>query len=317
MSRNSFDPHSYLVEIGRQLVRDFQDAGFATTPTTKGSAREVPVREMLESILPRGLAVGTGCVIDSFGSVSNQIDVVIYEKEFCPVFRINNDPNVTFFPCEGVVAVGEIKSLLSTKELIDIFAKVASVKKLQRFAGPPVGDDIPGLDDVVLFREYNSRTSFQGAKPEEYNQDSNPLDQIHGFALAGSLKLSPKTLCDKFVELSKQTGLHLSPNTIVTLDGNVLCPLCLLEEEPRLRIMPSPQDADGIYFVENQTNSFQFLLSRIYSIYQDGRTVKMSAFNRYVMKDGITRLPGNGRFEPFQTPFKRVSGLFKRVIGLL
>ncbi len=308
MSRNSFDPHSYLVEIGKQLVRDFQDAGFATTPTTKGSAREVPVRKKLESILPRGLAVGTGCVIDSFGSVSNQIDVVIYEKEFCPVFCINNDPNVTFFPCEGVVAAGEIKSLLSVKELIDIFAKLASVKKLKRFAGSPVGDNIPGLDDVVLFRQYNSRTSIQGAKHEEYNQDSNSLDQIHGFALAGSLKLSPETLHDKFLELTRQTGFHLSPNTIVTLDGNVLCPLSLLEEEPYLRIVPSPQDADGIYLVENQANCFQFLLSRIYSIYQDGRTVNMSAFNRYVMKDGKTRLPGKGRIAPFRTPFKKAIG---------
>ena len=293
----TFDSVEYIVQVGQDLVADFERARLATTSGLIGSAKEIPVRDRLESILPNGLAVGTGCVIDCLGSASRQMDVVLYEKEICPTFRLNNDDSATYFPCEGVVAVGEIKSTLSTIELKDIFSKLSSAKRLERFVSP-LTNPTPHLNELEIatpFRQYGSKTSFQGSKEEEYNQSEKPLDQIYGFALTGSLSLRPETLCTKFVELEMDTGSEFSPNLIVALDGGVLCPLGIPPDKHNPEIMLSTQEASSIYCVTNADSSFQFLLSRLQTVYQKGRSVEMSAFNQYFTRDGKLTLPSTGK----------------------
>ena len=116
---------AYVTQVGQELVSAFQLAGFATTPGQIGSAREVPVRKKLIQLLPRGVGVGAGCVIDSYGNSSRQMDVVLFEREICPVFAINKDPASTYYPCEGpVIAVGEVKTAINSSELEDIFRKI-------------------------------------------------------------------------------------------------------------------------------------------------------------------------------------------------
>ena len=82
-----FDTHAYIKSLGEELVLTYSSSGQATTPGLKGQAREKAVRAKLESILPGGVGVGTGCVIDSGGNSSGQIDVILYEQQFCPVFQ--------------------------------------------------------------------------------------------------------------------------------------------------------------------------------------------------------------------------------------
>ena len=115
----TFDPDKFIARIGQRLVEQFDDARAATSPSTIGSAMEQPVRNQLEQILPRGIGVGSGFVIDSEGGTSRQTDVVLYEKDICPVFSVNNTPDTTYYPCEGVIAVGEIKSTLDKQRLGD------------------------------------------------------------------------------------------------------------------------------------------------------------------------------------------------------
>ena len=71
-----FDTHTYIKNLGEELVRAYGSAGQATTSGLIGQAREKAVKTKLESILPGGVGVGTGCVIDSEGNSSGQIDVV-------------------------------------------------------------------------------------------------------------------------------------------------------------------------------------------------------------------------------------------------
>ena len=294
--KHSFDSTEYIVQIGHELVAHFDRANLATTPGLVGNAKETPVREKMESILPNGLAVGTGCIIDSSGSVSRQIDVVIYEKEICPVFRLNNDDSATFFPCEGVVAVGEIKSTLTTNELTDIFLKIASVKHLKRFAKPPTNEELLPNESSppIPFRPYGSMVSAFGTKEEEFNQLQKPYNQIYGFALAGSLSLQPKTLSERFIDLELCAGPEYSPNLIVTLDNTVLCPLNCFPDRHQFEIMLSTQEANSIYCVTNSDSSFQFLISRIQNVYYRGSSVELFAFDQYFSKDGIEALPFGG-----------------------
>ena len=128
-----FDSFAYVKEVGAALVRDFSKARrFGTTPVLKGNAMEQATRDSLAQLLPRGLAAGSGCIIDSEGRTSRQIDVVIYERAFCPVFCVNNSPETTYYPCEGVLAVGEVKSTVGKSEFDDAVKKMESVKALKR-----------------------------------------------------------------------------------------------------------------------------------------------------------------------------------------
>ena len=68
--------------------------------------------------------MGEGCVIDSYGRTSRKQDVVFYERDICPVFSINRTPQTTYYPCEGVIGVGEVKSSLDGSSLHDAFQKL-------------------------------------------------------------------------------------------------------------------------------------------------------------------------------------------------
>ena len=107
--KQGFDSGDYVKRVGERLVQQFAEARHATSPSTVGAAMEVPVRDQLGQILPQGIAVGSGFVIDSYGGTSRQCDVVLYERDICPVFSVNNTPETTYYPCEGVIAVGEVK----------------------------------------------------------------------------------------------------------------------------------------------------------------------------------------------------------------
>ena len=289
----TFDPIAYVKQVGQELVAAFQMAGFATSPGQIGSAREVPVRDKLKQLLPRGVGVGSGCVIDSYGNTSRQMDVVLYERELCPVFAINQDPASTYYPCEGVIAVGEIKSVIDSRELEDIFNKIKSVKELRRFARLKPGGR-PSIEDYVAFRKYGSPLSAVTPKPGDYNQDIHASDQICGFALGGRLGLSIKILCERFANLSLATGYGLSPNLMVTLDGSVLCPVSISPDRENASITVSPQEANSIYSVRHPNKSFPFVLSRLQAAYNTGRTVEASAFDRYLVEDGVLALPSGG-----------------------
>ena len=214
----SFDPDRFVRRIGERLVDEFKDAKAGTTPSTVGSAAEQPVRDQLEQILPRGIAVGEGFVIDSYGGTSRQQDVILYERDICPVFSVNKTPQTTYYPCEGVIAVGEIKSSLDRNSLQNAFEKVASVKQLRRhmvhdlMPHPTTGEPIP------LFRNYLTPVPDAITKLDEERENTERL-QIFGFVLAGQSRLKQETLLEIFYMHAAQLGEDLSPNLLVTLDG--------------------------------------------------------------------------------------------------
>ena len=130
----------------------------------------------------------------------------------------------------------------------------------------------------------------------------HPSDQIYGFALGGCLDLSIKTLCETFASLSLVTGYRLSPNVLVTLDGSVMCPVSIPTDRQNASIVISPQEASSIYAVRHPNKSFPFLLSKLQAAYTTGRTVAASAFDRYIVEDGVQTLPSGGIVTQFPPP---------------
>lgn len=272
----TFNINAFLDHLANELINNFTLAGQATTPGLVGSAREKTTRQKLETLLPPMVGVGAGCVIDSFGRTSKQMDIILFEKNLCPVFSINDNPDTTYYPCEGVIAVGEIKSTLNNAELEDIFAKTESVKSLRRFGVPSKGVLVP--EETMSFRHYGNTGAFECTKEEEFNQDTKRTDQIFFFAFCGELGVQPQTLLDKFSELSKKYPKQNLINLISILNHGLL--LYMNKSKKQIRYW-NGDDTDSIYLTSKRTNNFQFLINRLIEVVRSYRTTETKAFSKY------------------------------------
>ncbi len=276
----TFDAKEFVARLGRSLVREFEEARQATTGPLKGAAVETPARKRLQQILPRGIAVGSGCVIDTIGNCSKQQDVVLYERDVCPVFSVNDTPDTTYYPCEGVLGVIEIKSSLDTASLKDSFEKMASVRDLRR-RGLYRMRGVSG-ETLRYFRRYQNAPVMhhvEFADPPDVHDRG--LDQIFGAVLSGGLRITADTLSAKFAELRDVYGADNAPNMIEVLDGGTLVP-CRLEGDVA-DMMHSARNATHTIYAE--TDPLRHLIQSIYRHHREGVTSPTDAFDRYVADD--------------------------------
>lgn len=252
---NKFNSREYIEILMKELVFEFDKAAMGTTPVLIGSGRENAIRKKLEMILPSGVGVGTGCVIDTKDTTSKQTDIILYEKHFCPVFSINETPESTYYPCEGVIAVGEVKSTLSSSNFDDAFEKIKSVKIAQR-----------RVNDNLSFRKYNSKLQIRGAESERYSQQENFYDQIYGFILCGEIKFKMDTLLEKIVDKSNSTDAYLLPNIIVSLKDGIIV---YIDDKER-KICNDRKNATGIQYIH--TDNTQYLISVLCDVIRRGRS---------------------------------------------
>lgn len=300
----SFDPDRFVRRIGERLVDEFNDAKAGTTSATVGAAAEQPVRDQLEQVLPRGIAVGEGFVIDSYGGTSRQQDVILYERDICPVFSINQTPQTTYYPCEGVIAVGEIKSLLDRNELQDAFNKVASVKRLRRHMVPYFMPDPTTGEPIALNRNYLTPVGDSGNSIINVHVERSHRDrlQIFGFVLAGESRLKRETLLDTFCALShEEVEPMLLPNFLASLDKFVIMWGNIANQERRetyrsengtfgVRVFrDGPERWQTSWSTENATHvggsedpePFRSLVYQIRQVATLGRTSDVSSFDHY------------------------------------
>jgi hypothetical protein len=74
-------------------------------PGTKGDATELQWLTMLNAYFPKRYSANKAFVVDSDGHLSEQIDVVVYDRQYSP-FLFNQD-NAMYVPAESVYAVFE------------------------------------------------------------------------------------------------------------------------------------------------------------------------------------------------------------------
>lgn len=128
----------HLGDIFRTLAHQMQELFSETLrhvdhPLELGIARERLLVDYLRRFLPERYGIDTGFVVDSKDEISKQIDIVIYDQVISPIFEIPG--KIKYFPCECVVAVGEVKSTITDrKTLVDALGKLKSVQELDRFS---------------------------------------------------------------------------------------------------------------------------------------------------------------------------------------
>jgi len=95
-----------------------------------GEVNEAHFINILRKYLPNRYAVDTAIIIDSNGTTSDQIDVVIYDMQYTPTLL--DQQKHRYVPAEAVYAVFEVKPTINKDYLIYAGNKAKSVRSLER-----------------------------------------------------------------------------------------------------------------------------------------------------------------------------------------
>ena len=223
--------------------------------------------------------MGTGCVIDHYGNASKQQDIIIYEKDICPRFSLNDTPETTYYPCEGVIAVGEVKSSIGKVEIKDSFAKIKSVKQLKR--QPITSKSVLTGEERISFRKYLNMGSWDCTKAEQFDQENNANDQIWGFVICGGFSVKSETLCAHVKNQLDSMSVAFVPNMIVSLYDGLLAPF----DKTNNKIYGAVSEGTGYVYGKSQHGNFEHLLDKLYQVIRPGRTVEVSAFEHYLIHE--------------------------------
>lgn len=118
-------------DIQQRLSRARRSFGH---PGTKGDASESVWLELLQTYLPKRYQAASAHVVDSHGTFSDQIDVVIFDRQYSPF--IFNFQGQTVIPAESVYGVFEAKQSINAEQVAYARKKVGSVRQLHRTSLP-------------------------------------------------------------------------------------------------------------------------------------------------------------------------------------
>lgn len=103
-------------------------------PGIKGDASERIWLELLQTYLPKRYQAEKAHVVDSKGNFSQQMDVVIFDRQYSPfIFTFEG---AIIIPAESVYAVFEAKQTLNAAMVKYAQEKIESVRKLHRTSLP-------------------------------------------------------------------------------------------------------------------------------------------------------------------------------------
>jgi hypothetical protein len=103
-------------------------------PGTKGDASENVWLDVLNTYLPNRYQAAKAHVIDSLGSQSDQIDILILDRQYSPL--IFHDEGAMYAPAESIYAVFEAKQTINASLVQYAQNKVRSVRQLHRTSLP-------------------------------------------------------------------------------------------------------------------------------------------------------------------------------------
>lgn len=130
----------------------------------KGAIRELGLSNFLKKFLPTYLNVGNGEIHDKNGNISNQTDLVIYNKDILPPILFDNELGI--YPIEAIVYAVEIKSTSTRKEVKSTVDKFKKLRELEY-------KNKVGLRKVYFAYKSNLKN---GSELERYSQLDNLID---------------------------------------------------------------------------------------------------------------------------------------------
>lgn len=136
------DLRELFANLQRELQAQLRSGRTLPHPGVQGDTSEGGWIGMLGAQLPSRYQVSRALVVDCEGETSDQIDVVIHDRQYSPLlFHRGGDLLV---PAESVYAVLEVKPRLDARTLQYAAKKAASVRRLRRTSGP-----VPDVRGVI------------------------------------------------------------------------------------------------------------------------------------------------------------------------
>jgi len=111
--------NQYQEFMRAKIVGAIAEANAASTLThrgVKGTILEILVGRLFRPLLPSDLGIGTGQIIDCEGRMSNQIDIILYDRSILPPALY--DDNTGIFPIEAALYAIEVKTKLTRADLV-------------------------------------------------------------------------------------------------------------------------------------------------------------------------------------------------------
>jgi hypothetical protein len=122
--RKIFEGHERALD---SLLKSGSNAGHYGV---QGDGNEQHWIDLLNRHLPRRYAVTRAFVVDSSGGRSEQLDLVIYDRQYSPEFWEHGQHH--YLPAESVYAILEIKPEFNREYVLYAADKIASVRRLHR-----------------------------------------------------------------------------------------------------------------------------------------------------------------------------------------
>jgi hypothetical protein len=127
---NRVDLRDLFVSLQRQMTEHLDtNRKVLFHATTKGDATELHWAESISKFLPARYQVAKAFVIDADGNASQQLDLVIFDRQYCPL--LFNQDGAHYIPAESVYAVFEVRPSLNKANLEYAGEKIASVRRLR------------------------------------------------------------------------------------------------------------------------------------------------------------------------------------------
>ena len=216
-----------------------------------GGLVERVFRTQIRDVLPEKVGVSNGFVVDSKGSVSRQMDIILFDRQNTP--RIFGSEGAQMFPVESTYACGEVKTEMNSAQFLDSFDKCVSYKTLLRSAYIS-----------------NSNSTFEQVhtlfgQPYEHWQSIFFCVAAHSIN-TGSLKATYK----KIVE-DRSLKVHERVDTFVALDATdsrnmllnaVVDPKNGIPRDGSVDFLPSPNSTVSTYRAKEPWSLFVMLLLR-------------------------------------------------------
>lgn len=179
----------------------------------KGDASERVWLELLQTYLPQRYQADKAFVVDSKGIFSEQIDVVIFDRQYSPFIFHYEDQ--TIIPAESVYGVFEAKQAINAAQVTYARKKVASVRRLHRTTLPipyaqgtyPAKPLIPILGGILTF-DSDWSPAFGQPLSDALTGDEGQLN-LGCIAAHGYFSLDPQTRAYEMVPGGKPATAFL------------------------------------------------------------------------------------------------------------
>lgn len=183
MSQSVWSLPTLMQGLHDRVTNDLRTARTAIGhPGAKGDGSEKVWQKLFKTYLPMRYAVDKATIMDSTGSFSHEIDVVLYDRQY--TFLIFELEGVKVIPVEAVYAIFESKQEINAEHIEYAQRKAASVRGLHRTSaevmtidGPKTAIPQPILAGFLAFE--NGWKSAPGeflASALSKNQGSGRLD---------------------------------------------------------------------------------------------------------------------------------------------